>query len=71
MFFSKDIYTFPCSFSGLDICFIGQNEELVDDEIDSSGALIRTMFEETKEEDSNANDANAMVADTAEMREVL
>lgn len=71
MFFSKDIYTFPCSFSGLDICFIGQDEELVDDEIDSSGALIRTMIEETKEEDSNAKDANAMVADTAVMREVL
>ncbi len=71
MFFSKDIYTFPCSFSGLDICFIGQDEELVDDEIDASGALIRAMLEETKEEDLNASDANVMVADTAVMREVL
>jgi len=71
MFFSKDVYTFPCSFTGLDICFIGQDEDLVDDEIDASGALIRAMLEETKEEDLNAKDADVMVADTAVMREVL
>ncbi len=71
MFFSKDIYTFPCSFSGLDVCFIGTDEDLVDDEIDASGALIRAMLEETEQEDLNANDANVMVADTAVMREVV
>ncbi|MBP3581037.1 MAG: hypothetical protein J6K12_07315 [Clostridia bacterium] len=71
MFFSKDIYTFPCSFSGLDICFIGNDEDLVDDEIDASGALIRAMLKETEDEDLNAKDAGVMVADTAVMREVM
>ena len=71
MFFSKDIYTFSCSFSGLDICFIGKDEDLVDDEIDASGALISAMLEETKECDANAGSAEVMVADTAVMREVL
>ncbi len=71
MFFSKDVYTFPCSFTGLDICFIGQDEDLVDDEIDASGTLIRAMIEETKEEDLNAKDASVIVADTGVMREVL
>ncbi len=71
MFFGKDVYTFPCSFTGLDICFIGQDVDLVDDEIDASGALIRAMIEETKEEDLNAKDASVIVADTGVMREVL
>lgn len=71
MFFSRDVYTFPCSFSGLDICFIGNDTELVEDEIDSSGALINSMLEDTKEEDLNAKDAELMVADTAVMREVV
>lgn len=71
MFFSKDVYTFPCSFTGLDICFIGQDEDLVEDEIDASQAVIRAMIEETQQEDANAGDADVMVADTAVMREVL
>lgn len=70
MFFTKDIYNFPCSFTGLDICFIGE-EDLVEDEIDASGALINSMLEETREEDANAKDADVMVADTGVMREVL
>lgn len=71
MFFERDVYTFPCSFSGLDICFIGSDEDLVEEEIDASNSLINTMIEETQKEDLNAKDADLMVADTAVMREVL
>ncbi len=70
MFFEKEIYCFPCSFSGIDICFVGE-EEFVDDEIIRSGREISDLLEETKEEDANAKDANVMVADTSVMREVL
>lgn len=70
MFFSKDIYCFPCSFSGLDICFIGE-DELVDDEIIRSGGEISAILESTREQDLNAKDANVMVANTSVMREVL
>ncbi len=70
MFFTKDIYTFPCSFTGLDICFIGE-ADLVEDEIDASGALISSMLEETQSDDANAKDADVLLADTAVMREVL
>lgn len=71
MFFGKDIITLPCSFTGLDICFIGE-EDLVEDEIDASAAAIRELTENTDEQDDNAKkSANLMVADMNVMREVL
>lgn len=70
MFFEKEIYCFPCSFTGIDICFIG-DADYVDDEIIRSGREISDLIEETNEEDANAKDANVMVADTSVMREVL
>ena len=70
MFFEKEIYCFPCSFTGIDICFIGESD-YVDDEIIRSGREIADLIEETNEEDANAKDANVMVADTSVMREVL
>ena len=51
MFFEKDIYCFPCSFTGIDICFIG-DADYVDDEIIRSGREIADLIEETKEEDA-------------------
>lgn len=70
MFFEKEVFCFPCSFTGIDICFIGE-EDYVDDEIIRSGREISDLIEETNEEDANARDANVMVADTSVMREVL
>ena len=40
-FFNKDIYCFPCSFTGIDICFVG-DADYVDDEI----ILVRTVKRE-------------------------
>ena len=71
MFFGKDIITLPCSFTGLDICFIGE-EDLVEDEIDASAAAIRELTENADEQDDDAKkSANLMVADMNVMREVL
>ncbi len=70
MFFSREVYCFPCSFSGIDICFIGEMD-YVENEIIRSGREISDMIEETKEEDANAGNADVMVADTSVMREVL
>ncbi len=70
MFFSREVYCFPCSFSGIDICFIGEMD-YVENEIIRSGREISDMIEETKQEDANAKDADVMVADTSVMREVL
>ena len=39
MFFEKEIFCFPCSFTGIDICFIG-DADYVDDEIIRSGREI-------------------------------
>ena len=71
MFFERDIITLPCSFTGLDICFIGE-EDLVEDEIDASGALLSEI---TDDEDADCaegkKNAQMMSADTSVMREVL
>ncbi len=70
MFFSREVYCFPCSFTGIDICFIGEMD-YVEDEIIRSGHEIDAILEETKQSDLNAKDASSMVADTSVMREVL
>ena len=65
-----EIAFFGGSFTGIDICFIGESD-FVDDEIIRSGREIADLIEETNDEDANAKDANVMVADTSVMREVL
>lgn len=70
MFFERESYCFPCSFSGIDICFIGDMDS-VEDEIIRSGGEISAILEATKEQDDRAGDASAMLADTSVMREVL
>lgn len=42
VFFSKDIFTIPCGFSGLDVCFIG-SEDKIDDAIEASEKEIREI----------------------------
>ena len=71
IFFGRDIFMLPCSFTGLDICFIG-DEDFVEDEIDRSGAEIKQMTEAEDEKDVEAKkNAAGLVADTSVMREVL
>ena len=72
IFFKRDIFLLSCSFTGLDICFIG-DEDYVEDEIDRTGAEIAAMTESEDETESKAQKSadNMMVADTSVMREVL
>lgn len=69
MFFEKEIYCFPCSFTGIDICFIGESD-FVDDEIIRSGREISDLIEEAND-DPDSKSADVMVADMSVMREVL
>lgn len=69
MFFEKEIYCFPCSFTGIDICFIGESD-FVDDEIIRSGREISDLIEESND-DPDSKSADVMVADMSVMREVL
>ncbi len=70
IFFERDIFILSCSFTGLDICFMG-NENEVEDEIDRSGAEISALTDEEFIGDENKKSADMMVADTSVMREVL
>lgn len=70
IFFERDIFVLKCTFTGLDICFIG-DEDNVEDEIDASGALISAFMEENKEDEGAQKGADILVADTSVMREVV
>lgn len=72
MFFGKSIIKLPCSFSGLDICFIGDKDE-VWDAIDESDAIISelTDSESFGDDQNERKSADMMLADTSVMREVL
>jgi hypothetical protein len=70
MFFNRDIYCLSCSFTGLDICFFG-DDELVEDEIDRTSAEISELMLMTKDDQEGKKSADMMVADTSVMREVL
>ena len=70
-FFNKEIYCFTCSYSGLDICFIGQ-EDLVDEEIIRTGREIRELSELSGANSQDDSDhANLYVADSNVVREVM
>ncbi len=71
MFFEREVLSLQCSFTGLDICFIGDEYE-VEDLIDASGAIIREMTDGEELGDAQERkNADMMVADTSVMREVL
>ena len=69
IFFAREIFTLPCSFTGLDICFIGSEDD-VEDEIDRTGAEISAL---TQDEDTESikKASEFMVADTSVVREIL
>lgn len=70
MFFNRDVYCLSCSFTGLDICFFGDPEE-VEDQIDRTSAEISELMLISKDDEQNKKSADMMVADTSVMREVL
>lgn len=58
VFFSRDIFTVPCSVSGLDICFFGKQEN-VRKALDEQEEILRSMVgmdEETEESEEPAFD---------------
>lgn len=69
-FFTKDIFLLSCSFSGLDICFIG-DEDKVEDEIDRTESLIMDLLADAKDDENAAAQSDMLVADTNVVREVL
>ena len=70
-FFSKDILTLPCSFAGLDICFIGTDRDSIEDEIDRTESQIMDLTADTSDDEDAVRAADMLVADTNVVREVL
>lgn len=70
IFFEKDIFLLSCSFSGLDICFIG-DEQKVEDEIDRTESIIMDLLSDAQDDDNAAVQSDMLVADTNVVREVL
>ena len=68
--FQRDIFTLPCSFTGLDICFIGE-EDNVEDEIDRTAAEISALTEDEENNGDVKKSSEFLVADTSVVREVL
>lgn len=60
-FFTKDLFLLQCSYSGLDVCFIGQ-EEKVDEALRLSAKQLKELFDEQKTEEQSKNflDADVM-----------
>lgn len=70
-FFSKDIFLLSCSFSGMDICFIGTDEDKIEDEIDRTESLIMDLVADMKDDEEEMKQSDMLVADTNVVREVL
>ncbi len=70
IFFEKDIFLLSCSYSGLDICFIG-DEDKVEDEIDRTESLIMDLLADNEDDENAAAQSDMLVADTNVVREVL
>ena len=70
VFFENDIFLLSCSYSGLDICFIG-DEDKVEEELDRTGALIRELLADAKDDEAAAVQSDMLTADTNVIREIL
>lgn len=44
-FFERDVFVYPCPYSGLDICFIGK-DDMISDAVDKSNEAIQKMVED-------------------------
>ncbi len=69
-FFEKDIFLLSCSYSGLDICFIG-TEDNVEDELDRTESLIRELLADNADDENAAVQSDMLTADTNVVREIL
>lgn len=70
IFFEKDIFLLSCSYSGLDICFIG-DEDKVEDELDRTESLIMDLLADAKDDENAEVQSDMLAADTNVIREVL
>ena len=70
IFFSRDIFLLSCSFSGLDICFIGDKDK-VEDEIDRTESIIMDLISDIKDDEQSEKESDMLVKDTNVVREVL
>lgn len=70
IFFERDIFLLSCSFSGLDICFIG-DEDKVEDEIDRTESIIMDLLADAGDDEEAQVQSDMLVADTNVVREVL
>jgi hypothetical protein len=64
-FFTRDLFLLQCSYSGLDICFIG-TEEKVDEALRLSAKQLKELFDEQKSEEESKN-----FLDSEVMQEVM
>lgn len=70
-FFTKDLFLLSCSFSGLDICFIGTDRDKIEDEIDRTESLIMDLVADEKDDEAAQKQSDMLVADTNVVREIL
>ena len=70
VFFEKDIFLLSCSYSGLDICFIG-DEDKVEEELDRTESLIMDLLADAKDDENAAVQSDMLTADTNVIREIL
>ena len=50
MFFEKDLFALPCSYSGLDVCFVGQKDKVQQAMKDAEKELLELLGDTTFEE---------------------
>ena len=70
MFFEKDIFLLSCSYSGLDICFIGDDDK-VEEELDRTESIIMDLLADAKDDENAEVQSDMLTADTNVVREVL
>ncbi len=54
IFFNRDLFALQCSFTGMDICFIGDEINVIESMSDNEKLLEEMMYEEEEETDPNA-----------------
>lgn len=64
-FFERELFLLQCSYSGLDVCFIGK-EEKVDEALRLSAKQLKEIFEENRNDEESKN-----FLDTDVMQEVM
>lgn len=63
MFFDKDIFRLPCSYSGVDICFIGKQDRVQKAMEDSEKELLEMLGDTTFEQLTASRGENLELAD--------